>query len=44
MPVDAHPESSLERAWRWAEKYRTFILLVLAYLIMRAAFAFYSRP
>ena len=43
MPVEAHPESALERTWRWLEKYRTFILLVLAYLIMRAAFAFFSR-
>jgi len=43
LPVEAHPESAPERAWRWAEKYRTFILLILAYLIMRAAFAWYSR-
>jgi hypothetical protein len=43
MPVEAHPESALERAWRWLEKYRTFILLVLAYLIMRTAFAYFSR-
>jgi serine/threonine protein kinase len=43
LPVEAHPESALERAWRWAEKYRTFILLILAYLIMRAAFAYFSR-
>ena len=43
QPVDAHPESFLERGWRWAEKYRTFILLILAYLIMRAAFAYFSR-
>ena len=42
--VEAHRESPFERAWRWLEKYRTFILLILAYLIMRAAFAFYSRP
>ena len=42
--VEAHKESFVERSWRWLEKYRTFILLILAYLIMRAAFAFYSRP
>jgi len=42
--VEAHKESLFERSWRWLEKYRTFILLILAYLIMRAAFAFYSRP
>ena len=42
--VLAHPESVLERAWRWLEKYRTFILLIAAYLIMRAAFAYFMRP
>lgn len=41
--VVAHPESVLERAWRWLEPYRTFILLVAAYLIMRAAFAWFQR-
>jgi serine/threonine protein kinase len=41
--VEAHRESPFERTWRWLEKYRTFILLILAYLIMRAAFALYSR-
>ncbi len=44
VPVDALRESVLERAWRWLEKYRTFVLLIAAYLIMRAAFAYYSRP
>jgi serine/threonine protein kinase len=43
LSVEAHRESALERAWRWFEKYRTFILLILAYLAMRAAFAWYSR-
>jgi len=41
--VEAHKESLFERAWRWLEKYRTFILLILAYLVMRAAFAYFSR-
>lgn len=40
--VTAHRESALERIWRRAEPYRTFILLVLAYLIMRAAFAYFQ--
>jgi eukaryotic-like serine/threonine-protein kinase len=43
LPVEAHRESPFERAWRWLEKYRTFILLILAYLIMRTAFAWFSR-
>jgi serine/threonine-protein kinase len=42
-PVVAHPESALERAWRWVGRYRTFILLIVAYLIMRAAFAWAQR-
>lgn len=33
--VHAHAESGLEKAWRFASKYRTPILLVLAYLLMR---------
>ncbi len=43
QPVEAHPESALERAWRWLEKYRTFVLLIAAYLIMRAAFAYFAQ-
>jgi serine/threonine-protein kinase len=35
VPVLAHPEGVLERARRLAVKYRTPILLVLAYMVMR---------
>lgn len=41
--VDAHPESMLERAWRVVEPYRAFIGLMLAYLVMRALFAWAQR-
>ena len=37
LPVSAYREGLLERAWRLAVKYRTPLLLVLAYLLMRAA-------
>jgi serine/threonine protein kinase len=43
-PVSAHRESALERAWLWAVRHQTVILLVLAYLVMRALFAFAQRP
>jgi hypothetical protein len=42
--VHAHPESALERAARFVDRYRAFILLVAAYLIMRALFAWLHRP
>jgi eukaryotic-like serine/threonine-protein kinase len=38
--VDAYRETALERAARFGRTYRTAILLVLAYIIMRAAVAF----
>jgi len=38
--VTAYRETAVERAGRWFTKYRTFILLVGAYLVMRALFAF----
>ena len=43
LAVVAHPESAFERAWRWLDRYRTFIMLVAAYLVMRAAFAWFQR-
>ena len=43
VAVHAHPESVFERAGRFASRYRTFILLVAAYLIMRALFAWLQR-
>jgi len=42
-PVAAHRESPIERAAAWFGRYRTFILLVAAYLVMRALFAFLQR-
>jgi eukaryotic-like serine/threonine-protein kinase len=40
LPVSAHRETMLERALRVAMKYRTPILLVLAYLLMRVVLFF----
>ena len=39
LSVAAHPETLLERTLRVARTYRTAILLVLAYLVMRAVVA-----
>jgi serine/threonine protein kinase len=41
--VEAYRESAIERAWRFSEPYRAFILLIVAYLVMRAAFAWLRR-
>jgi serine/threonine protein kinase len=41
--VNAYRESLVERTWRILKAYRTPILLVLAYLIMRAVVAFLAR-
>jgi serine/threonine protein kinase len=35
LAVSAYPEGPLRRLWRWAVKNRVWILLVLAYLLMR---------
>jgi serine/threonine-protein kinase len=43
LPVSAHREGVIERAWHWLGRYRTFILLVAAYLVMRALFAWSQR-
>jgi serine/threonine protein kinase len=40
--VDAHRESLVERLARFGRTYRTAILLVLAYIIMRAVVAYFS--
>jgi serine/threonine protein kinase len=42
--VAAHRESVVERAARFGRVYRTAILLVLAYIVMRALVAFSTRP
>jgi serine/threonine protein kinase len=41
--VSAHRETILDRAERWFTTYRTAILLVAAYLVMRTAFALSQR-
>jgi serine/threonine protein kinase len=41
LPVTAHRETAFERTIRFASTYRTPILLVLAYLLMRALVALY---
>ena len=43
LAVRAHRESPLERAGRIVDRYRAFILLILAYLLMRALFAWSQR-
>jgi serine/threonine protein kinase len=43
LPVSAYAEHPLERARRLAAKYRTPLVLVLAYLVMRALLAFVAR-
>ncbi len=42
LPIAAYRESILERAVRFARSYRTAILLVVAYLLMRAIVALYT--
>jgi eukaryotic-like serine/threonine-protein kinase len=41
LRVDAHQETVLERAGRFVRRYRTPILLVLAYLVMRVLLIFF---
>ena len=43
VAVSAHREHVLERLGRWAQTHHVFILLVLAYLLMRTLFAFWMR-
>ena len=38
LPVSAYPEGALARGWRWTVKNRAWILLIVAYLVMRALF------
>ena len=39
LAVDAHPETALERTVRFVRTYRTAIVLILAYLVMRVIVA-----
>jgi serine/threonine protein kinase len=43
LPVSAYPEGILARAWRWIARNRTWILLLLAYVVTRALLIFF-RP
>jgi eukaryotic-like serine/threonine-protein kinase len=43
LPVSAYRESIVERVGRVVQKYRTPILLVLAYLLMRVLLIFFGR-
>jgi serine/threonine protein kinase len=43
LPVSAYPERPLEQVRRLAAKYRTPLVLVLAYLVMRVLLAFVAR-
>ncbi|MGA9797416.1 MAG: serine/threonine-protein kinase [Terriglobales bacterium] len=38
LPVSAYPEGPLTRLWRWVVRNSAWILLIVAYLVMRALF------
>ena len=38
LPVSAYPEGPMTRLWRWVVKNSPWLLLILAYLVMRALF------
>lgn len=38
LPVSAYPEGPFTRLWRWLVRNRAWILLIIAYLLMRALF------
>jgi serine/threonine protein kinase len=38
LPVSAYPEGPMTRLWRWTKKNSAWLLLILAYLVMRALF------
>jgi serine/threonine protein kinase len=43
LSVSAYPEGFLPRLWRWIVRNRTWVLLLLAYVVMRALLIFF-RP
>jgi serine/threonine-protein kinase len=43
LPVRAYPEGPLAKGWRWTIRNRTWILLLLAYVVTRALLIFF-RP
>ena len=38
LPVSAYPEGVMTRLWRWTVRNRAWLLLIVAYLVMRAVF------
>lgn len=38
LPVSAYPETGLVRLWRWIVRNRAWLLLILAYVVMRTLF------
>lgn len=38
LPVSAYPEGVMARLWRWLIRNRAWLLLIVAYLVMRALF------
>jgi hypothetical protein len=43
LGVSAYPEGPVARAWRWVLRNRAWILLLLAYMLMRSLLIFF-RP
>jgi len=43
LSVSAYPEGFVTRVWRWIVRNRTWVLLLLAYIVMRA-FLIFFRP
>ena len=44
LPVQAYPEGRLGALRRWAARNRVWLLLVLAYLVMRTILILWRRP
>ena len=44
LPVEAYPEGTLGALRRWATRNRVWLLLVLAYLVMRTILILWRRP
>jgi hypothetical protein len=43
LPVSAYPENILQKAARWAARYRVAVALVLTYLLVRVLLLFWVR-
>jgi eukaryotic-like serine/threonine-protein kinase len=44
LPVQAYPEGMRGALWRWAARNRVWLLMVLAYLVMRTILILWRRP